>query len=43
MSWRVIKLGDLFEPFSVKAKDYKDIDVSKLNFFGVGSTEGITM
>ncbi|NKQ38709.1 MAG: hypothetical protein HF967_04440 [Methanosarcinales archaeon] len=43
MSWKVVKLGDLIEPFSVKAKDYKGVNVSKLDFFGVSNTEGITM
>ena len=41
MSWRVVKLGELIENFSVKAKDY-DVDVSALEFFGVSNTDGIT-
>ena len=41
MSWKVVKLGELIENFSVKAKDY-DVDVSTLDFFGVSNTEGIT-
>ncbi len=42
MSWKVVKLGELIEIFSVKAKDF-DVDVSKLEFFGVSNTEGITL
>jgi len=42
MSWRVVKIGELIEHFSVKAKDF-DIDVSELDFFGVSNTKGITM
>jgi len=41
MSWRKVKLGELIENFSVKAKDF-DIDVSSLDFFGVSNTDGIT-
>jgi type I restriction enzyme S subunit len=41
MSWRVVKLGELIENFSVKAKDYS-VEVSALDFFGVSNTEGIT-
>lgn len=41
MSWRVVKLGELIESFSVKAKDF-NVDVSELDFLGVSNTEGIT-
>jgi len=41
MSWKVVKIGELIENFSVKAKDY-NIDVSTLDFFGVSNTDGIT-
>lgn len=39
MSWRIVKLGDLVENFSVRAKDYGGSE--GLDFFGVSNEEGI--
>lgn len=39
MSWRIVKLGDLVENFSVRAKDYGGSD--GLDFCGVSNEEGI--
>lgn len=39
MSWRIVKLGDLVENFSVRAKDYGGSE--GLDFCGVSNEEGI--